>query len=71
LLERVRAEKEQLMKEGKIKRDKKDSAIIRGDNKSHYEQLPDGWVVIVLGDIRLDFKYGTSEKSSYVYQGFH
>ena len=44
LLERVRAEKERLIKEGKIKRDKKDSTIIRGDDKSHYEQLPDGWV---------------------------
>jgi type I restriction enzyme S subunit len=46
LLERVRAEKERLIKEGKIKRDKKDSTIIRGDDKSHYEQLPAGWAVV-------------------------
>jgi type I restriction enzyme S subunit len=69
LLERIHAEKERLIKEGKIKRDKKDSDIVRGDDKSHYEQLPDGWVIVTLGDICLNFKYGTSEKSSYVYQG--
>ena len=51
LLERVRAEKERLIKEGKIKRDKKDSTVLRGDDKSHYEQLPDGWERIQLGDV--------------------
>ncbi len=38
LLERIRAEKEQLIKEGKIKRDKHESLIYRRDN-SHYEKL--------------------------------
>ena len=38
LLERIRAEKEQLIKEGKIKRDKHESIIFRRDN-SHYEKL--------------------------------
>ena len=38
LLERIRAEKEQLIKDGKIKRDKNDSVIYRRDN-SHYEKL--------------------------------
>ena len=38
LLERIRAEKEQLIKAGKIKRDKHESAIFRRDN-SHYEKL--------------------------------
>ena len=38
LLERIRAEKEQLIKEGKIKRDKHESVIFRRDN-SHYEKL--------------------------------
>ena len=57
LLERIRAEKEQLIKDGKIKRDKHESVIFRRDN-SHYEKrgseevcidedipfsLPDGW----------------------------
>ena len=37
LLERIRAEKEQLIKEGKIKRDKHESVIFRRDN-SHYEK---------------------------------
>jgi len=38
LLERIRAEKERLIAEGKIKRDKNESVIYRRDN-SHYEKL--------------------------------
>ena len=38
LLERIRAEKERLIQEGKIKRDKHESVIYRRDN-SHYEKL--------------------------------
>ena len=38
LLERIRVEKERLIKEGKIKRDKHESVIYRRDN-SHYEKL--------------------------------
>ena len=38
LLERIRAEKQRLIKEGKIKKDKHESAIFRRDN-SHYEKL--------------------------------
>ena len=37
LLERIRAEKQRLIKEGKIKKDKHESAISRRDN-SHYEK---------------------------------
>ena len=37
LLERIRTEKEQLIREGKIKRDKNESVIFRRDN-SHYEK---------------------------------
>ena len=37
LLERIRAEKQQLIKEGKIKKDKHESIIFRRDN-SHYEK---------------------------------
>ena len=44
LLERIRAEKEQLIKEGKIKRSKKSAAT----DKSHYEnvpfEIPENWV---------------------------
>ena len=38
LLERIRAEKAKLIKEGKIKKDKEESVIFRRDN-SHYEKL--------------------------------
>ena len=38
LLERIRAEKQRLVKEGKIKKDKHESVIFRRDN-SHYEKL--------------------------------
>ena len=38
LLERIRAEKKRLIKEGKIKKDKHESVIFRRDN-SHYEKL--------------------------------
>ena len=37
LLERIKAEKEKLIKEGKIKRDKNESYIYQGDDKNYYE----------------------------------
>ena len=58
LLERIRAEKEELIKQGKIKRDKKESVIFRGEDNSYYVrqdthtesideqfifELPDNW----------------------------
>ena len=39
LLERIRAEKEELIKRGKIKRDKKESVIFKGDDNSYYEKI--------------------------------
>jgi len=66
LLERIRAEKEELIKQGKIKRDKKESFIFKGDDNSYYEkignkvncideqlpfELPDGWSYERLGNI--------------------
>lgn len=39
LLERIREEKERLIKEKKIKRDKNASIIYRGDDNSHYEKF--------------------------------
>ena len=42
LLERIRKEKEELIKQGKIKRDKKESVIFKGDDNSYYEKMPDG-----------------------------
>ena len=49
LLERIRAEKEQLIKEGKIKRSKKSAA----SDTSHYEnyELPQGWAYATMSDI--------------------
>ena len=66
LLERIRVEKEELIKQGKIKRDKKESIIFRGDDNSYYEKiknevhcidselpfkLPVGWAYERLGNI--------------------
>ena len=65
LLERIRAEKQRLIKEGKIKKDKHESVIFRRDN-SHYEkrgseevciddeipfEVPPSWALIRLDNI--------------------
>ena len=42
LLERIRAEKEELIKQGKIKRDKKESVIFKGEDNSYYEKIGNG-----------------------------
>ena len=39
LLERIHEEKEKLIKQGKIKRNKKESVIFRGDDNSYYEKV--------------------------------
>ena len=39
LLERIREEKEELIKQGKIKHDKKESVIFKGDDNSYYEKI--------------------------------
>ena len=59
LLERIRRKKEELIKAGKLKRDKRESVIFRGEDNSYYEKLmgssiekqikipfdlPNGWV---------------------------
>ena len=66
LLERIRAEKEELIRQGKIKRDKKESVIFRGEDNSYYlrtgelvesledwtfEDIPDSWSVCCLGEL--------------------
>ena len=60
LLERIRAEKEQLIKDKKLKRDKKESEPI---DEVPFE-LPEGWEWCRLKEITTELKYGTSEKSS-------
>ena len=66
LLERIRIEKEEPIKQGKIKRDKKESIIFRGDDNSYYRQtgnliepisdwelddIPDSWALCCLGEL--------------------
>ena len=48
LLERIRAEKEELIRKGKIKRDKKESIIFRGEDNSYY--LNDGQMTADISD---------------------
>ena len=51
LLERIRAEKEELIKQGKIKRDKKESVIFRGEDNSYYFDIPDNWSLCQLKEL--------------------
>ena len=82
LLERIRAEKQRLIKEGKIKKDKHESIIFRRDN-SHYEkcgsdevciddeipfEIPSGWSWARLGTC-LDVRDGTHDTPRYVSEG--
>ena len=68
LLERIRAEKEELIRQGKIKRDKKESFIFRGDDNSYYRykngkavcidddlpyEVPNGWIWAILPEVVL------------------
>ena len=51
LLERIREEKARLVKEKKIKKDKNESIIFRGDDNSHYEKFADGTVKCIDDEI--------------------
>ena len=66
LLERIRTEKEELIKQGKIKRDKKESVIFKGEDNSYYiktgkqlesiddwgiDMLPDNLEICCLGEL--------------------
>ena len=53
LLERIREEKEELIKQGKIKRDKMESVIFKGDDNSYYEKIGDSVACI---DAELPFE---------------
>ena len=53
LLERIKSEKERLIKEGKIKRDKNESYIYQGDDKNYYENLPLGWSICTLNNLAI------------------
>ena len=61
LLERIRAEKERLIKEGKIKKVKKSA---KTSDKPHYPfELPKGWVWTTVGEISKSILYGVSESA--------
>ena len=67
LLERIRDEKERLIKEGKIKRPKKTKTT---SDKPHYPyELPKGWVWCKLEDIAYVASGSTPDKSSFVSNG--
>ena len=51
LLDRIREEKARLVKEKKIKKDKNESIIFRGDDNSHYEKFADGTVKCIDDEI--------------------
>ena len=58
LLEKIRAEKARLIKEGKIKKDKKESIIYRGEDNSYYEKFADGKVVCIDEEIPYKLPFG-------------
>ena len=61
LLERVKAEKERLIAEGKIKRSKKSAA---SSDKPHYPfEIPNNWVWTTIGEIASTILYGVSESA--------
>ena len=83
LLERIQAEKQRLIKEGKIKKDKHESVIFRRDN-SHYEkrgseeaciddeipfEIPDSWAWCRLGSILEKLTDGTHSTPKYTDSG--
>ena len=51
LLERIKTEKEKLVKAGKIKKDKRESVIFRGEDNSYYEKFSDGTIRCIQDDI--------------------
>ena len=74
LLEKIRAEKARLVKEGKLKKDKNESIIYRGDDNSYYEkfaggkvkcideeipfEIPSSWIWERWGNISFSILYG-------------
>ena len=75
LLERIRAEKARLVKEGRIKKDKNESIIFRGEDNSHYEKFQDGRVICIDDEIPFEVPKGwewarMSSLSSVIHYGF-
>ena len=85
LLDRIRVEKEELIKQGKIKRDKQESIIFRGDDNSYYEtingntvciddelpfELPEGWEWTRLQNVSSILTDGTHKTPQYCDRGY-
>ena len=85
VLERIRAEKEELISAGKIKRDKAESIIFKGDDNSYYEtingntvciddelpfELPKGWEWTRLQNISSILTDGTHKTPQYCDNGY-
>lgn len=85
LIEQIRKEKEQLIKEKKIKKDKNESYIFRRDN-SYYEKfdekevciddkipfdIPNNWIWTRLGNILIKLTDGTHSTPKYTTTGIH
>ena len=84
LLERIRAEKQRLIKQGKIKKDKGDSVIFKGDDNCYYEktgsevkniteelpfEIPDSWCWVRLSNIANISAGGTPDRGNPDYWG--
>ena len=83
LLEKIRAAKQKLVKEGKIKKDKQESFIYKGDDNNYYEkigkevrnitdeipfEIPGSWAWARLKNY-VDVRDGTHDTPAYVSQG--
>ena len=70
LLERIKAEKERLIKEGKIKRSRKSA---KSSDTPHYEnvpfEVPESWVWTTLGEVGTWQSGGTPSRSNKTYYG--
>ena len=70
LIERIKAEKERLIKEGKIKKSKKPA---KTSDTPHYEnvpfEVPDNWVWMTLGEVGTWQSGGTPSRSNKTYYG--
>ena len=77
LLEKLRAEKEEKIAKGELKRDKNDSYIYKGSDNCYYEKfingaeleaeipydIPENWTWCKIKNLTNNMQYGTSEKS--------